>query len=192
LSSDDAHTLRKPRSDSVRNRERLLAAAKAVFTGAGAGAPLEEIARQAGVGIGTLYRHFPTRNALIAAVYAHEVEQLVSAADALLAARAPAEALAAWFDLLIDYMDTKRVVAPVLQADPEGGSSVYAAAGPAITGAVGRLMQAARASGDIRADITDDDFNRLMIGFSHGYDRPGWAGSARRLIEVMLAGLRPN
>src|SRR5579859_684933 len=108
---------RKPRADSLRNRDLLLTTAKAAFAEAGAEVALEEIARRAGVGIGTLYRHFPTRSALLAGVYQREIDQLTGAADALLREKAPAEAMEAWLNLLIDYMNTKRVEVPALKAD---------------------------------------------------------------------------
>ncbi len=180
---------RKPRADSVRNREQLLAAAKAAFAEAGAEVALETIARQAGVGIGTLYRHFPTREALLAAVYRHEVEQLAGSVDELLATRSPAEALRGWLNLLVDYMATKRVVAPVLSASPGEGQKAYAAAGPAIAGAMTRLMTAAVGSGEVRADVTVEDLRRIIMGLTVGYEEPSWPASARRLIDVMIAGL---
>src|SRR5437868_2401711 len=99
---------RKPRADSQRNRDQLLAAAKAAFTESGADVALEAIARKAGVGIGTLYRHFATRESLLAAVYRREVDQLAGAVEPLLAAHRPVEALRAWLNLLVDYMATKR------------------------------------------------------------------------------------
>lgn len=181
---------RKPRADSLRNRDLLLAAAKTAFTELGADAPLEDIARRAGVGIGTLYRHFPVREALIAAVYAREVEQLSASADRLLAERPAGEALEAWLNLLIDYMATKRVVAPALRADPGEGSRVYASSGAAILPTLERLTEAARAAGDIRTDIGFDDILRMMSGLSIGYEQPGWDAGARRLLSVMMAGLR--
>lgn len=181
---------RKPRADSLRNRDLLLSAAKTAFTEAGAEAPLEDIARRAGVGIGTLYRHFPTREALVAAVYARELEQLDAAADSLLAQRPAGEALEAWLDLLIDYMATKRVVAAALQADPGEGSRVYASASATILPALQRLTEAASATGDIRSDIGFEDILRMMSGLSVGYDKPGWDAGARRLLSVMMAGLR--
>jgi AcrR family transcriptional regulator len=190
MASDNSAAARKPRVDSVRNREQLMAAAKAAFTERGADAPLEEIARRAGLGIGTLYRHFPTREALLAAVYRREVEQLANAADRLLAELAPVEALEAWLHQLIDYMATKRVIAPALRASPGEGSAAYAASGPTILSALNRLADAAIASGDVRADVTPDDLARLLAGLSLGYDQPDWAPSARRLISVLMAGLR--
>ncbi|HLZ74574.1 TetR/AcrR family transcriptional regulator [Phenylobacterium sp.] len=183
---------RKPRADSLRNREQLLEAAKAAFTAIGADAPLEEIARRAGLGIGTLYRHFPTRDALLAAVYRREVEQLAGSAQTLLAERPAGEALRAWLHLLVDYMATKRVIAPALQASPGEGQAAYASSGPAITGAMNRLSRAAIDSGDVRGDIGPDDLYRMLMGLSYGYDRPDWEGSARRLIDILMAGLKPQ
>ena len=183
--------MRRPRADSLRNREQLLEAAKAAFNTVGADVPLEEIAQRAGVGIGTLYRHFPTRDALLAGVYRREVEQLSASAEALLASHPPGEALTAWLHLLVDYMATKRVIAPALQASPGEGSAAYASAGPAIAGAMNTLARAAIASGDIRADIGPDDLHRMLIGMSYGYDQPGWEPGARRLIEVLMTGLKP-
>ncbi len=181
---------RKTRADAVRNRAQLIVTAKAAFTERGADAPLEDIARGAGVGIGTLYRHFPTRAALLAAVYRREVEQLAAAADRLLAERPAGAAFEAWLHQLVDYMATKRVIAPALQASPGEGAAAFAASGPAIAGALQRLTAAAIASGDIRADIQPEDLTRLLAALSLGYDRPDWAPSARRLIGVMTAGLR--
>lgn len=182
---------RKPRADRLRNREQLLETAKAAFADVGAEVPLEEIARRAGVGIGTLYRHFPTRDALLAAVYRREVDQLTASAEALLAQRPAGQALEAWLHLLVDYMATKRVIAPALQASCGEGGQVYATSGAAITDAIGRLARAAAASGDIRADIGPDDLYRMLVGLSHGYDQPEWEPSARRLIAILMAGMKP-
>lgn len=190
MPEDSQIKARKPRADSLRNRDLLLTAAKTAFTALGAEAPLEEIARRAGVGIGTLYRHFPTREALIAAVYAREIEQLAASADALLAERAAGEALEAWLNLLIDYMATKRVVAPALRADPGEGSRLYASSGATILPTLERLTEAASAAGDIRPDIGFEDILRMMSGLSIGYEQPGWDAGARRLLSVMMAGLR--
>lgn len=190
MSEDSAIKARKPRADSLRNRDLLLTAAKTAFGETGADAPLEDIARRAGVGIGTLYRHFPTREALVAAVYERELAQLAQAADDFLANRSAGEALGAWLDLLIDYMATKRVVAPALRADPGEGSRLYASSGATILPALQRLTDAALAAGDIRADIGFEDILRMMSGLSQGYELPGWDVGARRLLSVMMAGLR--
>ncbi|MET3665273.1 helix-turn-helix domain-containing protein [Caulobacter sp. 1776] len=181
---------RKPRADSLRNRDLLLTAAKAAFAETGAEAPLEDIARRAGVGIGTLYRHFPTREALVAAVYSREIEQLAVSADALLTEHSAGEALAAWLNLLVDYMATKRVVAPALRADPGEGSRLYETSGATLLATVERLVAAAHAAGDIRPDIGFEDILRMTSGIWQGYEQPGWEAGARRLLDVMMAGLR--
>jgi AcrR family transcriptional regulator len=181
---------RRPRADSLRNREQLLETAKAAFSDAGAEVPLEEIARRAGLGIGTLYRHFPTRDALLTAVYRREVDQLSASADSLLETRPPLQALEAWLQLLVDYMATKRVIAPALRTGSADATQAYASSGAAITGALGKLAAAALASGEIRPDVTPDDLTRAIFGISHGYDQPGWEPSARRLVGIIMAGLR--
>ena len=180
---------RKPRADSLRNRELLLSTAKTAFTEAGAGVALEEIARRAGVGIGTLYRHFPTRGALLAGVYQREVEQLAGAADALLAEKSPGAAMEAWLHLLINYLTTKRVVVPALKADAEG-AQLYAATASPVSETLKRLAGAAIASGEIRSDTGYDDIYRMLIGMTHGYEQPGWEASARRLVSILMAGLK--
>ncbi len=181
---------RKPRADSLRNGEQLLAAAKSAFTEAGVEVSLEEIARRAGVGIGTLYRHFPTRGALLAAVYRREIEQLAQAAERLLTEKPPIEALECWFDEVIAYMATKRVVGPALRADPEEGARVFAAGGPSIHQSFGHMLRAAAQAGQIRTDLDETDVQRLLTGFAHGYDKPGWEAGARRMVSIMIAGLR--
>lgn len=181
---------RKPRADSLRNREQLLAAAKVAFAEDGPEVALEEIARRAGLGIGTLYRHFPAREALLAAVYQREVEQLTASADRLLAERPPLEAFEAWLRLLVDYLATKRVVAPALQAASAEGARIYAAAGTPVSDAMNRMSAALIASGAVRDDVRPEDLVRIVMGLAQGYDRPDWAPSARRLIGVLIAGLR--
>ena len=188
--SDAQDKIRKPRADSLRNREQLLATAKSAFTELGVEVALEEIARRAGVGIGTLYRHFPTRGALLAAVYRREVEQLSAAADRLLAEKPPVEALELWFEELIAYMTTKRVVGPALRADSGEGAQVFATGGPSLRQSFARLIRAAAEAGEIRADLGEEDLQRLLVGFAHGYDQPGWETGARRMLSIMLAGLR--
>ena len=188
--SDAQEKIRKPRADSLRNREHLLAAAKSAFGEAGVEAALEEVARRAGVGIGTLYRHFPTRAALLAAVYRRELDQLAEAADQLLIGKTPAEALEQWFEVLIGYMATKRVVGPALRADPGEGAQVFASGGKSIRDSLGKLAAAAAQAGEIRADLDEDDLQRLLMAFAQGYDRPGWEEGARRMLSILMAGLR--
>jgi AcrR family transcriptional regulator len=181
---------RRPRADSARNRERLIQAARTAFARDGADASLEEIARSAQVGIGTLYRHFPSRLDLLEAVYRREVEQLAQAAPRLLAERPPFEALREWMRLSIDYLAAKRVIAPALAASA-GAPQIYAASGGLISGAMTQLVESAVQSGEIRPDVDPSDLLRAMVGLSYGYTEPGWEESARRLVDILMDGLRP-
>ena len=186
-----APSARKPRADATRNRERLLEIAKLAFTETGADVSLDEIARRAGVGIGTLYRHFSTRGAIMEAVYRREVEQLAESAERLLAALPPGRALHEWMLLFVDYIATKKVIAPALGAIGGGATELLATAGARITGAMTQLVQAARAGGDIRADADPGDLLRALIGFTYGNTAADWEASARRLIGILMDGLRP-
>ncbi len=180
---------RKPRADAQRNRERLIDAAKAAFAEVGAEVSLEEIARRAEVGIGTLYRHFPTRDAVVEAVYRRELQQLVDAADRLLAEGSALEALRSWLRLSVDYLATKRVIAPALNATPDG-STLYKSGGPAMQAAIERLVGAALASGEVRPDVQPGDIFQVLAGVSYGTGAPGWEASALRLIDILTDGLR--
>ena len=182
---------RKPRADAQRNRERLIEVAKAAFADAGADVSLEEIARRAGVGIGTLYHHFPTRDAIVEAVYRREVRQLASAAERLLAETPPGEALHQWMRLFVDYIATKKVIASALSALVGGAGDLYAASGEMITGAMRSLTARAVAAGDIRPDVDPNDLLRALVGFTYGNASPGWQESALRLIDLLMDGLRP-
>jgi AcrR family transcriptional regulator len=188
---------RKPRADAQRNRERLIETAKAAFSELGTDVSLEEIARRAGVGIGTLYRHFPTRDAIVAAVYQHEVEQLAAAAQRLLATLPPAEALHQWLRMAIDYIATKKLMASALNAMADGTTALYASSTPRIIGSVTLLVDRAKAAGAIRADVDADDMLRALVGFAYGNITsnaadPAWRDSALRLIDVLMAGLKPT
>jgi AcrR family transcriptional regulator len=144
---------RKPRADAVRNRERVLDAAKAVFSQGGPEASLEAVARQAGVGIGTLYRHFPTMEALYETVYRHEVEQLVELARHLEAEAAPVEALRHWLRAGVEFVATKKGMAAALAMAAHSSSDLVVYSLDRLTGAVRELLQRAVATGEIRADI---------------------------------------
>ena len=183
---------RKPRADSARNRQLLIDAAKAGFSELGLNVSLEEIARRAGVGIGTLYRHFPNREAVVEAVYRREVEQLAEAVPKLLEALAPAEALHQWMHLFIDYIATKRLIAPSLAAAAADGraATLYASSRELIENAISTLVDRASASGEVRKDIDPSDLLRAMVGVSYGNPDAGWEASARRLIDLLMDGLR--
>ena len=183
--------MRKPRADGERNRERLMEAAKAGFAEAGPNVSLEEIARRAGVGIGTLYRHFPTRDALIEAVYRRELEGFAEAGDQLAATLPPGKALHAWMHLLVDYIATKKVIATAVATMVSDSAALYASSGTRITDAMKAMIVRAAKAGDIRADVDPDDLMRALVGFSYGADSPGWEASAKRLIDILMDGLRP-
>jgi AcrR family transcriptional regulator len=181
---------RKPRADAQRNRDSLLEAAKAAFAEAGPEASLDEIARRAGVGIGTLYRHFPTRDAIVEAVYRREVQQLADSAPRLIESLPPAEALRAWMRVFIDYIAAKKVIAPALKSSVGGGSAVYADSSVRINGAIALLVERARASGNIRPSADPADLLRALIGFAYVNSAPDWEASARRLIDLLIDGLK--
>jgi AcrR family transcriptional regulator len=181
---------RKPRADGTRNRQLLMDAAKAAFADAGMNVSLEEIARRAGVGIGTLYRHFPSREAVVEAVYRREVEQLAEAVPQLLEHRAPADALHKWMHLFIDYIATKRLIAPSLGPLTGRSANLYATSLELITGAISTLVNKAIASGAVRKDIDPSDLLRAMVGVSYQNPDTGWEGSARRVIDLLMDGMR--
>jgi AcrR family transcriptional regulator len=181
---------RKPRADSARNRQLLIDAAKAGFSEVGLNVSLEEIARRAGVGIGTLYRHFPSREAVVEAVYRREVEQLAGAVPQLLETSPAGEALHTWMHLFVDYIATKRLIAPSLATAVGPTSALYATSVELITRAISTLVKRAVASGDVRKDIDPSDLLRAMVGVSYGNPDAGWQASARRLIDILMDGLR--
>ena len=187
----EAIPARKVRADAERNRARLLDVAKAAFADKGPGASLDEIARAAGVGIGTLYRHFPTRDALIEAVYLNETQQLAEAAGRLGASHAPVEALREWMGLFVDYIVNKRVLAETLGSLSGGTAAVTAKSGELLTSALTQVVDRAVASGDIQMDIDPFDLLRALAGVANISAGPDAKQGAKRLIDVLIAGLRP-
>ena len=182
--------LRKPRADSARNRQLLIDASKAGFSDVGLNVSLEEIARRAGVGIGTLYRHFPSREAVVEAVYRREVAHLAEAVPRLLESSPAGEALHQWMHLFVDYIATKRLIAPSLAAVAGRTPTLYATSSELITRAISTLVKRAIESGDVRKDIDPTDLLRGMVGVSYGNTDQGWEASARRLIDILMDGLR--
>jgi AcrR family transcriptional regulator len=182
---------RKPRTDARLNRERILEVAKEAFTRSGPNASLDDIARKAGVGAGTLYRHFPTRDALIEAVYRTEVEKLAKAERRFAAAMSPIEALRAWMLLFVDYIATKQIIAPALNAHVGGPTKLYEGSRAQIQGAIDALVKRAIKNGDIREDLDPFDLLRALIGVSNVASGPGWQLSARRLVDILITGSRP-
>ena len=182
---------RRPRRDAQRNRDRILEVAKAAFTRSGAETSLDDIAKQADVGPGTLYRHFPTRDALIEAVYHTEVAKLAAAQRELSASLPPIEALRAWMMLFIDYIATKQIIASALNSVVGGPSRLYVSSRVPVTGAIEALVRTAVKSGDIRKDLEPFDLLRALIGVSNVATGPDWQQSARRLVDILINGSRP-
>src|SRR5215831_7080223 len=187
---DHTDSIRKPRADAVRNRERVLEAAKAVFSAGGPEASLEAVAKRAGVGIGTLYRHFPTRESLFEAVYRREVEQLSELAEQLKSAKDPVDALRRWLRSNVEFVATKKGMSAALALAVQSGSELYAFSFERLTKAVGSLLDRAVAAGEIRADISPEDLLRALIGMCYMHDQPGWQTSVLRLVDVFIDGLR--
>jgi AcrR family transcriptional regulator len=182
---------RKPRTDARRNRERILEVAKEAFTRSGANASLDDVAKEAAVGAGTLYRHFPTRDALIEEVYRTEVEKLAAAERKFSEAMPPVEALRAWMLLFVDYIATKQIIAPALNSLVGGPSKLYEGSRARVQGAIDALVKRAIKNGDIRRDLKPFDLLRALIGVSHVASGPDWQQSARRLVDILITGSRP-
>jgi AcrR family transcriptional regulator len=186
-----AKTARSPRVDAVRNRERVLEAAKAVFSAGGPEASLEAVARRAGVGIGTLYRHFPTREALFEAVYRREVEHLAELAEQLKADDVPpTDALRRWLRSNVEFVATKKGMSAALALAAHSSTELSAYSFERLTKAVGALLNRAVAAGEIRADISPEDLLRALVGMCYMHDQPGWQASVLRLLDVFVDGLR--
>jgi AcrR family transcriptional regulator len=188
--SDAEPAARSKRADARRNEETLLDAAAAIFVTSGVDAPVRDIAAKAGVGMGTIYRHFPTRADLIIAVYRHQVEACAEAGPALLATSAtPHAALGQWINLFVDFLVTKHGLAAVLQSDDAGFETLHAYFLDRLVPVCTQLLDAAVDSGEIRSDLTAYELMRgtgnLCIGAEHD---PRY--NARRLVELLIAGLR--
>src|ERR1700731_266370 len=183
---------RKPRMDAQRNRERILEVAKDAFARSGASTSLDDIAKQAGVGAGTLYRHFATREALLEAVYRTEVERLAAAEREFSVTLPAVDALRAWMLLFVDYIATKQLIAPAVNTLFEKPSKLFEPSGALIKGAINSLVQRAIESGDIRPDLDPIDLLRALVGVSNVASTPDWPESARRLVHILLAGSRPT
>ncbi len=183
---------RKPRADAQRNRERILEVARLAFTRHGAEATLDQIARQAGIGSGTLYRHFPTRDALIEAVYRSEVEKLTAAGQRFAATMPPLDALRAWMLLFIDHVASKSLILPAMDTVAGGSVRLIEGARGLIHGAFLALVQRAIRSGDLHSDTEPNDFVRALVGVFYTTALPGWEPSARRIVDILIAGSRPK
>ncbi|MDQ0809055.1 AcrR family transcriptional regulator [Streptomyces sp. B3I7] len=189
---DDAHepTVRSKRADARRNEQTLLDAAAAVFVASGVEAPVRDIAARAGVGTGTIYRHFPTRADLIVAVYRHQIEACAEAGPALLASAAsPHAALGRWIGLFVDFLVTKHGLASVLRSDDPGFQSLHAHFLDRLLPVCSELLDAAVASGEIRPGLKPYQLMRGVGNLCIGAERdPEY--DARRLVGILVAGLR--
>lgn len=178
------------RADAQRNHEKLLAAAQKEFKRAKADASLEEIARQAGVGIGTLYRHFPTREALILAAHAREVEQLAAKAPKLLAELPPERALREWLERLAALGRTKQWMGDALSAIPKTGNPPRSQAYRTLAAALTSLLEAGAAAGAIRDDIGADDVILAISGLWRvNVHEKDWRGQTERVLDLLMDGL---
>ena len=178
------------RKDAARNREKLLASAVELFAERGTEGSLEEVAKRAGVGIGTLYRHFPTRDALVEAAYRNEVAQLRAAADELLAELPPDEALEAWMRRFVDYGTAKRGMRDALQSIAGGSADLFAETRGQVTEAVAVLLRAGAEAGALRADVEPEDVLRAMGAIWMVADGEEFPEQAMRILRLVLDGLR--
>jgi AcrR family transcriptional regulator len=181
----------KPRADAQRNRERILEVAKEAFTRSGANASLDDIAKEARVGPGTLYRHFPTREELLQAVYRSEMEKLAAAERKFAQTMAPIEALRAWLLVFVDTIAAKKLIAPALNTLVGDHKKVFAASYAQMHKAIRSLVKRAIKSGDIRKDIDAMDLLRALVGVANVTTSPDWQQSAKRLVEILITGSRP-
>jgi AcrR family transcriptional regulator len=183
---------RKPRADAQRNRERILEVAKLAFTRSGANTRLDDIASDAGVGPGTLYRHFPNREELLQAVYRSEMEKLAAAERNFAQSMPPLEALRAWLLLFVEAIEAKQLIAPALSTLIGDPKKVFAASHDQIHEALRALVKRAIKSGDVRKDLDPMDLLRALVGVAHVATSPDWQESARRLVDILITGSRPN
>jgi AcrR family transcriptional regulator len=179
------------RADARVNREKLLRAAGERFAMHGADVALEAVARAADVGIGTLYRHFPTRESLIEAVYRNEVDQLCSAPAALLSELPADDALEAWMERFVAYATTKRGLLGALKSLAASQSDLFATTRERLLAAIGELLEAGIAAGRIRPDVDAEDVYTAMsaVWTIAGEGEP-WAAQARRVLRLLMDGLR--
>lgn len=178
------------RADAARNREKLLDAARAAFTAYGHTAPLDGIARDAGLGIGTLYRHFPTREALVEAVYAAELDDVTGSVPGLLGELEPADALRAWMHRYAAFVAAKRGMAEVLRAGWASGRIATADTRGRIEEAVGTLLARGAEAGTLRADVDADDLTTMLLGIFLTAAADDAREQADRLLDLVMDALR--
>lgn len=178
------------RADARRNRERLVEVARRAFAAGEGKVTLDGIAREAGVGIGTLYRHFPTREALIEAVYRAEQSRLAESAAELLARREPADALRAWMDRFADYVATKREMADALRVVIASGAVTATESRERLSAAVATMLDAGATAGTLRADVRAEDVVASLVGVFLACGRPDQRAQAGRMLDLLMDGLR--
>jgi AcrR family transcriptional regulator len=179
------------RSDAVRNRAQLLAAATRVLASSDAETSMRAIAREAGVGIGTLYRHFPTRESLVEAVYRDQVIRLTDGARQLLADHTPAIAMRHWMALFGDWIATKQGMLDTMLSMVESGELAHAQTRDELLGAIGAILEAGSSAGDLRSDVSAEEVSAGLIGIFTVAHQAGHSVKADRLLDIFLDGLRP-
>ena len=187
MATTDARPLR---ADAQRNRDKLLDAAVRAFSGGGPEVTLEAIARDAGVGIGTLYRHFPTREALVEAAYRNELARLCDAVPDLLAAGPPDRATRIWMDRFVDYMTTKHGMADALRAVVASGGNPFAESRDRLLAAITALLRAGAAAGTLRSDVDPSDVLTSLSGISMVTANHAQPDQGRRILDLLMDGLR--
>lgn len=180
------------RADARRNRQRLLEAALRAFSADQEKVSLEAIAREAGVGIGTLYRHFPTREALVEAVYWNELARLLGSGEELLASHPPDVALRMWMDRFADYVAAKRWMADALRAAVASGAISKSQTRDALAATIGALLDAGAAAGTVRGDVEARDVLASLTGIFLAAGGPGQREQAGRMLDLLMDGLRPR
>ncbi|HWO67457.1 MAG TPA: helix-turn-helix domain-containing protein [Umezawaea sp.] len=181
---------RRPRADATRNRQQLLDVATRLFASAEAEPSMRAIANEAGVGIATLYRHFPTRESLVDAVYRDQVSRLTAGARELLAQLDPPAALRRWMDLFGDWIATKNGMLDTLLAMVESGEIAHADTRTELLGAIEDILEAGRASGELRADVSAEDTAAALVGIFTVAGSPEREAMAARLLDLLMDGLR--
>lgn len=189
MGSETAKTRRRPRSDSLRNREKLLEAATEIFSAGDPQASLEGVARQAGVGIGTLYRHFPTRESLFEAVYRQEVDQLAELAEQLAGCDDPVAAIRQWLHAVVRLSSTKKGMIAALQIVASASTDLKAYTSARMEDAMARLVDRAVVAQAIREDIAPADLLRAAFGVIYSQSTEGWQTTALRLVDILVDGL---
>ncbi|MFF7331699.1 TetR family transcriptional regulator [Streptomyces sp. NPDC008150] len=191
-SVSSASETRVPRADAARNRDQLLAVATRVFASAGTEPSMRAIAREAGVGIATLYRHFPTRESLVDAVYRDQVVRLTTGARGLLGRTTPAAAMRRWMDLFGDWIATKNGMLDTLLAMIETGEIAHAQTRTELLTAITTILDAGRETEDLRSDVAAEDIAASLIGIFTVAPRPEREAQAGRLLDLLMDGLRPT